>query len=211
VADWTTIASLATAAGTLVLAAATFSSVRSANRSARATERALLAGIRPLVVPSHADDAPIKVSFAYEHYVRVPGGRAVVEVTDDVIYLAISVRNVGNGIAVLDRWDFRLQQPFGEEQQHGDPSSFRRLTRDIYLPSAEVGFWQGAFRDREDPMFASVEQAVTEGQRITIDVLYGDQEGGQRTISRFSLRPLEDGTYLPAVVRHWNLDRPDPR
>ena len=34
-ADWVTISSLATAGGTLVLAVATFSSVRSANRSAR--------------------------------------------------------------------------------------------------------------------------------------------------------------------------------
>jgi hypothetical protein len=42
-ADWVTISSLATAGGTLVLAVATFSSVRSANRSARVAERSLLA------------------------------------------------------------------------------------------------------------------------------------------------------------------------
>ena len=39
--DWVTIASLATAGGTLVLAVATFSSVRSGNRTARAAERSL--------------------------------------------------------------------------------------------------------------------------------------------------------------------------
>jgi hypothetical protein len=42
VADWTTISALSTAGGTLVLAAATFASVRSANRSARAAERSML-------------------------------------------------------------------------------------------------------------------------------------------------------------------------
>jgi hypothetical protein len=41
-ADWVTISSLATADGTLVLAVATFSSVKSANRSARVAERAPL-------------------------------------------------------------------------------------------------------------------------------------------------------------------------
>ena len=51
-ADWVTISALATAGRTLVLASATFASVRSANRSARATERALLAGIRPVLAPS---------------------------------------------------------------------------------------------------------------------------------------------------------------
>lgn len=44
-ADWVTISALATAGGTLVLAAATVASVGSANRSAKATERALLAGM----------------------------------------------------------------------------------------------------------------------------------------------------------------------
>ncbi len=51
-ADWVTISSLATAGGTLVLAVATFSSVKSANRSARTAERALLAGVKPLLVTS---------------------------------------------------------------------------------------------------------------------------------------------------------------
>jgi hypothetical protein len=56
--DWTTISSLATAAGTLVLGVATFASVRSANRAARAAEGSLLAGLRPLLVPSRLQDPP---------------------------------------------------------------------------------------------------------------------------------------------------------
>ncbi|HJX49444.1 MAG TPA: hypothetical protein VJ375_16505, partial [Gaiellaceae bacterium] len=47
-ADWVTISARATAGGTLVLAGATFASVRSANRAARAAERSMLAGMRPL-------------------------------------------------------------------------------------------------------------------------------------------------------------------
>jgi hypothetical protein len=38
--EWATVASLATAAGTLLLAVATFASVRPGNRSARAADRA---------------------------------------------------------------------------------------------------------------------------------------------------------------------------
>ena len=49
VADWVTISSLATAAGTLVLATATFASVCSANRAARVAEESLLAATRPLL------------------------------------------------------------------------------------------------------------------------------------------------------------------
>lgn len=45
--DASTIASLATAGGTLVLAAATFSSKRSANRAARVSEQSLKVGLKP--------------------------------------------------------------------------------------------------------------------------------------------------------------------
>jgi len=44
VTDWATIASVGTAAGTLVLAGATYSAVRSSNRSARIAERSLTDG-----------------------------------------------------------------------------------------------------------------------------------------------------------------------
>jgi hypothetical protein len=75
--DWTTISSLATAAGTLVLGVATFASVRSANRAARAAEASLLAGLRPLLVPSRLQDPPQKVSYVDQHWLRIEGGRAV--------------------------------------------------------------------------------------------------------------------------------------
>src|SRR4051794_41878977 len=58
--DWTAAASLATAGGTLVLAVATFASVRSSNRSARLAEYSMQLGIRPLLMPSRLGNAPPK-------------------------------------------------------------------------------------------------------------------------------------------------------
>jgi hypothetical protein len=66
--DWATIASLATAGGTLALAISTFASVKSANRAARAAERSLLAGLRPLLVPSRLQDAEQKVLFSDDEH-----------------------------------------------------------------------------------------------------------------------------------------------
>ena len=94
-ADWPTIASLATAGGTLVLAGATFAAVRSANRAARTSERSLMAGLRPLLLPARLQDPPQKVMWADQHFAHVPGGKAVAEVIDGVIYLAGAVRNAG--------------------------------------------------------------------------------------------------------------------
>jgi hypothetical protein len=209
-ADWTTISSLATAGGTLVLAGATFAAVRSSNRAARANERALLAGIRPVLMPSRLQDPMEKVGFQDGKWLKVEGGRAVAEVTDGAIYLAMAIRNAGTGVAVLDRWDFSVLEPSGAGD-HGDPAHFRRLTRDIYLSGGDTGFWQGAFRDPDDPIFTEARAAIADRRRITIDLLYGDLEGGQRTVSRFAILPVGDDGWLTVVSRHWNLDRDDPR
>ena len=150
--DWSTVASLATAGGTLVLAGATFSSVRAARAATRTTERALLAGIRPLLTSARLDDPFEKVGFADNHWVKVPGGRAAAEATNDAVYLAIALRNAGTGLAVLDRWDFYPERQTGEQSSR-EPASFRRLTRDLYIPGGDRGFWQGTFRDASDPAF----------------------------------------------------------
>ena len=205
-----TISSLATAAGTLVLAGATFSAVRSSNRSARVAERSLMAGLRPLLMPSRADDPPQKVGFADGRWLRVPGGGGGAEVADGAVYLALSVRNAGSGIAVLHGWRFTRDPQSGTEP--APPiEEFERLTRDLYVPAGDVGFWQGVIRDPERPEVREVAAAIEGRERIVVDVLYGDHEGGQRVVSRFSLMPTTDGGWIAAAARHWNIDRDDPR
>jgi hypothetical protein len=210
VTDWATISSLVSAGGTLVLAVATFAAVRSANRAARATERALLVGIRPVLMTSRLQDPPEKVGFQDGHWVMVEGGHPIADITDGAIYLAIALRNAGTGMAVLDRWDFYGEQLVGD-QTYRAPVEFRRLTRDLYLSSGDLGFWQGALRDETEPVFAAAREAIEARRTMMIDLLYGDHEGGQRTISRFALTPAPNGGWLASVGRHWNLDRDSPR
>jgi hypothetical protein len=141
--NWVTVSALATAAGTLVLAAATFASVKSANRAARVAERALFVGLRPLLVPSRLDDPPQKVGFADRKWLHVSGGCGVADATEE---------------------------------------------------------------------FAAAREAIVARDSLTVDLLYGDLEGGQRIVSRFVLDPRQQGDgYIASVGRHWNIDRPDPR
>jgi hypothetical protein len=211
--DWATAASLATAGATLVLAVGTFASVRSANRAARTAERALLAGLRPVLAPSRLEDPPDKIMWADEHWARLSGGGASIELVDGRVYLAMSLRNVGAGIAVLQAWhptpDYRPGQP------HTELDQFRRQGRDLYVPAGGMGFWQAAVRDRDDVFYAGVVAAIQQRRRFAIEVLYSDHEGGQRTISLFSVTPRDadddPSRWLCSVGRHWNLDRPDPR
>jgi hypothetical protein len=89
--------------------------------------------------------------------------------------------------------------------------SFRRLSRDLYIPTGGTGFWQGAIREPEDQMRAGIDEAITEGAPLLVDLLYGDYEGGQRTISRFSLARTDAEGWLAGVVGHWRLDGVSPR
>jgi hypothetical protein len=208
-ADWVTISALATAAGTLVLALATFASVRSANRAARVAERSLLAGLRPLLVPSRLDDPPQKVTFIEERYLVARGGTAVAEVNDDAVLLAAALRNVGAGIAVLHGWHFYPEVVTAAE--HLGTEEFTRFTRDIFIAPGEVGFWQGTFRDPATGAFADARRTVESHHSWTVEVLYGDAEGAQRMISRYAMLAGEDGGWLASAGRHWYVDRDAPR
>ena len=173
-----------------MLAVATFSAVRSANRSARIAERSFEIGLRPILAPSRLEDSPQKVMFRDRHWVVLQGGRAVVEVADGVVYLAMLVRNVGRGMAIIESW-----QPFPGQRTSsdawGDIEDFRPQTRALWIAPGDVAFWQGALRDQTDPLQGAVASAVADGA-LTIDLLYLDHEGGQRTASRFSLIRRED-------------------
>ena len=208
-ADWATISSLATAGGTLVLAAATFAAVRSSNRAARVAEESLLQGLRPLLVNSHLDDPTQKVGFADGNYFPVSGSGGAAEVRDSVVYLVMSLRNLGNGIAVLHGWHFYPALETGNE--HAAPDDFTRLTRDIYIAPGDIGFWQGSFRDPDSEQFALAKAAIEAREALMVEILYGDYAGGQRVISRFALSPAGDDRWLVGVGRHWNVDRDDPR
>ena len=209
-ADWVTISAIASAGGTLVLAGATFAAVKSANRAARVAERALMEGLRPLLMPSKLDDPELKVGFADDKWLKVHGGQAAIEISSQAIYLALGLRNVGAGIAVLHGWHF-FPERLLENSVATPLEDFTRLSRDLYVPAGDIGFWQGTFRDPSSPAFVEAASALTARQPVMIDLLYGDHEGGQRVITRFSLMPRADDGWMATAGRYWNVDRDDPR
>jgi hypothetical protein len=213
VADITTIAELGTAGGTLILAVATFGSVRSANRAARVAERSLQLGLRPLLVQSRPEDPPEPAVFGSGKTLMPGNGLASIERDGDTILMAIPLRNVGAGMAILHGWHITGGWLRQRQEVHPDTAEFRQQLRDLYVPPSDTGFWQAGIRNADDPYRAPV-QAVLDGEEegVAVFLLYGDHEGGQRTISRFGLRPHEeDGRWICSVTRHWNLEGPDPR
>jgi hypothetical protein len=211
-ADWSTIASLATAGGTLVLATATFASIRSSNRAARLAEHAFAVNTRPVLMPSRLQDDMQKVVWGDRHWAHLAGGRANVEIDGDNIYHALSLRNVGAGIAVLQSWrvlgDARAADPRDELD------AFRPQQLDLYVAAGDVAYWQASIRDLSDPCYPPLAQLIKAREPVAIELMYSDHDGGQRTITRFLTHPPQQGDptdWLARVIRHWNLDRADPR
>lgn len=213
-----TIASLTTAAGTLVLGVATFGATRSANRSSRIAERSLLTAMRPVLMPAQIGDPMQKIGFSDEHWVRLegPGASAELDPETGVIYLAMALRNVGSGIGVIQGWYPTPRRILGD-REHPPVEEFRPQSRDLYVPPGGIGFWQGAFRDPDDPLLEEFGKVVTARETLTVDLLYTDLYGRQQTITRFSVIPFprhdddDEVKWLGAASRHWVLDGDGPR
>ena len=126
-ADAATIASLATAVGTLVLAVATFASTRSANHSARIAERALDLNLRPLLIPAHEWEPTERITF-HDEIVELRAGYAAVEERSNGLYFAAQLRNVGAGIGVLTSWkvkgDTNMDMSLAAYVEPPDPTHF---------------------------------------------------------------------------------------
>ena len=208
--DWVTLSSLATALGTLVLAVATFAAVRSGIRATRVSEIVLREQRRPVLVNSRLDDADQKMMFADRHWIRTAGGRAVAEHRDGVVYLGISLRNVGQGMAVCQGWTVAPSLSSARDQGHAPLDQYRTQTVDIYIPAGDIGMWYGALRDPNDPVRAMLAQAIDFGDAISIELLYTDLVGDQRTVSRFGMLPGTD-TWYTSMSRHWHIDGDGPR
>jgi hypothetical protein len=210
--DWTTVSSLATGVGTFVLALATFAAVRSANRSARIAEAALQEQRRPILAPSRLEDPLQKLMFVDGHWLKATGGHAAVEHVDGIVYLGISLRNVGSGIGVCQGWAASPGPAYASgDRSHATLDEFRLQTRDLYIPAGDIGMWQGALRDPSDTTRAALAERIDQREAITVDLLYSDQVGRQRTITRFGLLPAGDETWFTTMSRHWYLDWDGPR
>lgn len=98
---------------------------------------------------------------------------------------------------------------------HVPEDQFRLQSPDLYIPPGDIGMWQGALRDRNDSTYQSVAAAIDAREPVSVELLYSDQVGGQRTISRFGLIPFQNPegqvNWFATINRHWYLDRAGPR
>ncbi len=199
------IASLTTAAGTLVLAVATFAATKSANRASRIAERSLLAALRPVLMNAQLGDPRQKVGFADQHWTHFEGPGAVFEQGDEAIYLAFGLRNFGSGLGILQSWH-PIPERVLSGVPHGPLEHFRPQTRSLYIPAGGLGFWQGALRDQSEPVYAKFAEAIKNRTAVSVELLYSDMNGSQLTVTRLAILPGQQDHWLASVAQHWPVD-----
>jgi hypothetical protein len=69
--------------------------------------------------------------------------------------------------------------------------------------AGETGFWQAALRDPDRAIFNDAELAHRGQGRLTVDLLYGDLEDGQPTVTRFVMLPGPHDTWRCDATHHW--------
>jgi hypothetical protein len=181
-------------------------------------------GLRPVLIPNREDDLLERIRFGDGQIVEVPGHGGAAEVHNENIFMALGLRNGGSGLAVIHGWRARMRWDSltpgsGRPTEAPDVDEFRQQQLDLYIPAGESGYWQGAIRDPAAPGYDEVRKALQDGGAIQVDLLYGDHEGGQRTIARFVIapwpteddRPPIDNPMRAIVVRYWTVDGHDPR
>ena len=154
----------------------------------------------------------------------MPGHGGAAEVHDDNVYHGVGLRNGGSGLAVIHGWRARVRHDpdnpgAGRPTRRPTWTSSAGSSSISFIPAGDSGFWQGAFRDPSLPGYAEVRDSLDSGGPIQVDLLYGDHEGGQRTIARFVLapwpteddRPDVEGPMRAIVVRYWTVDGQEPR
>lgn len=141
------------------------------------------------------------------------GGGVLVPVDIDV---TIPLCNVGVGLAVLRGYHLQGEPASHVAQDLRGPArhlrgdlppparAFSAQQRDLLIITRRAGFWQAALRDPRTRLYEEVTRAIETRGRVTVDVLYGDHEGGQPSITRFVLLPEADSWRCDAT-RYWSL------
>ena len=98
---------------------------------ARLAERSLLATLRPLLIVAEREDPGHEIQFADGRVLEMKPGEALFRPEGEVIYLALSLRNVGTGIAHLR--GYRLE-PETQDRVRADPLGPARHRRGNRAP-----------------------------------------------------------------------------
>ena len=207
-----------------MLAVATFS--RPAGHPFGAGGGAISAPLRSVLTPSRENDPAELVRFGDQQILRLRGHGGAIAVGRDAVYLALSVRNGGAGLAVIHGWRVKPRPGYDtirDEARVGSTAAAGRVSPPAdrpFVSAGDSGYWLGALRDPAEPIYDIVRRAAT-AANVQVDLFTGITRPVSAPSSASSWRPglrrpsqrgrvEQDGKRVIAL-RYWNVDRDDPR
>lgn len=185
---------------TIALAVAT---VTVALLSARQIKHNLL----PIMVPARPDGRKRVARFTLEKHVTIRNADTYAEFDGDGVCLAVCLRNIGSGVAVLKGFDASPNDS-AEPASYDVPSlsRFASALHALYLgpgDAAYLAIFTSLDSSRTDA-YEVVQETVPNGASLLLDLVYTDHSGGQLTISRLELEWATDvDRYVAKVARYW--------
>ena len=173
-----------------------------------------------MLVTSRLEDPEQKIRWIDDHWALLEGSQGVASSWSTA---SVVSRHLGAQRGPGPGRDLRVGGAAGVPAQSPDCPSrggrglpARRRGTSTSL-AGDIGFWQAPPSARPDRSGSTriIRTCIEEVEPFTIEVLYGDTRG--RSADDHPLRDDPQGTpgtrrkWFPAVARHWNLDRPDPR
>lgn len=176
---WVAIGTLALATVTARLVAGTRSDVRAATRSAEASEAALAAGLRPLLVEVPRGQF-IRARRFMDQDVEDDLADVEADVWDDrELLIEVPLRNAGAGIALVGAPQLEIE---------AGPLTWSGVGLHTVVPPGELTRldFTGTWHDREATL-AGAATINADGATFTVSVPYTDVEGRQGTTTRVTV------------------------
>jgi hypothetical protein len=173
---------------------------KATNKQATISATALEASVRPVLVgvPATFDPEREEVPYPRGPVALVERGRVHYEENEQMVYCSVPLRNVGGGIAFIQRVTLLTRTPFDG-----------RVSNVIVLPGELVRAAFAITRRQTDGTLTDA-NAITRGARgfpaFTIYVVYTAASAGLVTASEVAVAGLDDGSYLVTENKIWDGD-----
>jgi hypothetical protein len=193
-------------AATIALAGTTMLVAVPAAWSALLSARQMKRNLLPIITPARPDGSKRVARFTPAKHVVLENADSFSQEDGERVYLAVCVRNIGSGVAVVRGVDANSTDEVKELAPDGIPAlrGLVRSERSLYLGPTEAAYLTMWATSSSSAGFDVVRRTVPAKGDLLLDLVYCDHAGRQLTVSRIELRWASDANrYVARLVKYW--------
>lgn len=118
-----------------------------------------------------------------------------------MVYLAVSIRNVGSGVAVLHGW--HVQAGLQTQRSHPPLEEFTTQNLDIYVAPDGNGLWLSALRDPAPGLITAPQCWLFSARWLRLSDMTENNAAREVCIWTYWVRPEAEEGFKALLARHW--------